>query len=583
MNALRWVLPLISQRRAAFFGTIASSLLHQLGILALSATSALFLGHALFSASFPDEWRMLATVIAALALAVAVLAWWESYISHDLAYALLAVLRSTAFTELARSSPARTGARSGSDDTASVMGDVETLEWLFAHTIAQMLTSIVVLGVGGTLSALISPQLIGVWAAAAVLLFALPWALSRWGLTQGRKTRSSAVHVHSLFVETIQGIGDLTAAGELPQRLRRVEKADQELARWQLRSGTRASLEGALSETIVAGAGILAILLMGATVRDGRTPPELVAVAMVLAMGTLGPAAQIAGLLKNFGTLIASTNRLHTVFTAPDAAPAPDSPVHDIDPTQAGSLEFVDVSFGYNPDSPVLHSISFRIRPGESVALAGPSGAGKSTIAALALRTWDPDTGQVRIGGAPADRIEDPLLRRAVTAVPQEAHLMRGTVRTNLLLARPDASDAQVEQAADAALLRDPRSGLPEGLDTPVGERGDGLSGGQRARVSFARALLTGADILVLDEAAAHLDPHSEDDLTRALRTHADLTTLVIAHRTRTILACDRVLVLDGGRIVEEGAPQALLEDRDSHLSALLERELTIDTENRSQ
>lgn len=577
MRSLLWILPVIAERRAAFAGTIASNLLHQVGTLALAAFSALFLGLALFSPGFADEWRTLSAVIAALIVVVAVCAWWESYISHDLAYALLAALRSRAFGELARSVPTRSTGRSSADETATVMGDVETLEWLFAHTVAQMLTSAVVLAIGGVVSALISPLLIGVWLTAALLLAALPWIMSRWGIHQGARVRGAGVALHSLLVETVQGAGDLAAAGELRRRLARVDATDRELSRWQLRSGSRAGFEGALSELIVSAAGVFAVIMMAGAVNAGEVSPQYVAVAMVVAIGTLAPAAQIAGLLKNLGGLIASTGRLREIFTAPDAAPRPAEPAIELDPTNVDALEFDAVTFGYDPADPVLHDVSFRIERGEIVALVGASGAGKSTVAALALRMWDPDAGRVVVGGASANGVSDGSLRRSVTAVPQETQLLRGTVTTNLMLARPDASIEQLHRAADAAHLRDPRSGFATGLDTQVGERGAGLSGGQRARVSFARAMLTGAPFIVLDEASAHLDLRSERDLADVLRAHPDRGALVIAHRSQAIAACDRVIVMEQGRITEEGTPTNLLADDTSALSTLLRREAVAD------
>ncbi|SOD62775.1 ABC transporter [Streptomyces zhaozhouensis] len=227
--------------------------------------------------------------------------------------------------------------------------------------------------------------------------------------------------------------------------------------------------------------------------------------------------------------------------------PAPRQPrTHHTHPP-TGTLN----AFRHQPEGhAVLSEVSFSVRPGETVALTGPSGGGKSTCVQLALRLWDPDSGRVTLGGVDLRDLADADLRALVTAVPQRVDLLTGTIADNIALASPDAPSRRLRAAADTAGLLDSAAGLPLGLDTPVGERGTGLSGGQRARVALARALLVEPRVLVLDETLAHLDAHAEAALTAALRTHAsDRITLLISHREATLRAADRVLELRAGRI----------------------------------
>jgi ATP-binding cassette subfamily B protein len=210
--------------------------------------------------------------------------------------------------------------------------------------------------------------------------------------------------------------------------------------------------------------------------------------------------------------------------------------------------------------SEVLHDVSFRVEPGQMVALVGPSGAGKTTISSLVPRLYDVTAGTVRISGVDVRKATMASLRDVVGVVTQDPHLFHDTLRANLLYARPEASEAQVMDALDLAQIGHIVADLPDGLDTVIGERGYRLSGGEKQRVALARLLLKAPDIVVLDEATAHLDSESEAAVQRALReTLSGRTSLVIAHRLSTVREADELLVIDNGRIVERGTHASLL------------------------
>ncbi len=210
--------------------------------------------------------------------------------------------------------------------------------------------------------------------------------------------------------------------------------------------------------------------------------------------------------------------------------------------------------------SEVLHDVSFSVEPGQMVALVGPSGAGKTTISMLVPRLYDVTAGAVRIDGIDVRKASMASLRDVVGVVSQDPHLFHDTLRANLMYARPEASEAEVLEALDQAQIGHIVSDLPDGLDTVIGERGYRLSGGEKQRVALARLLLKAPDIVVLDEATAHLDSESEAAVQRALReTLAGRTSLVIAHRLSTVREADELLVVDDGRIVERGTHASLL------------------------
>jgi len=220
-----------------------------------------------------------------------------------------------------------------------------------------------------------------------------------------------------------------------------------------------------------------------------------------------------------------------------------------------GELAFERVSFSYPSRSvSALSDLSFTVRPGERVALVGPSGAGKSTVLQLALRFYDPASGRVTVDGVAAPQADPEAWRKRFALVPQEPTVFGVSVADNIAYGRPEASRADIEEAARLAAADGFIQNLPEGYDTVVGERGVTLSGGQRQRLAIARAVLKDAPILLLDEATSALDSESERAVQDALDALMQgRTTLVVAHRLATILSADRILVMDEGRVVEEG------------------------------
>jgi len=240
------------------------------------------------------------------------------------------------------------------------------------------------------------------------------------------------------------------------------------------------------------------------------------------------------------------------------ARPSVSAPAHPRPlPTPArGEVAFEDVTFAYpgRPDLPALSGFSLNVRPGERVALVGPSGAGKSTVFRLLLRFYDPQGGQVRLDGVALTEADPAEVRARIALVAQDAPLFSGSALEALRFGREDATQDELRAAARAAEAEAFLAALPQGFDTPLGERAKTLSGGQRQRLAIARALVRGARILLLDEATSALDAENERLVQRALADAMQgRTTLVIAHRLATVLAADRIVVMDAGRVVEEG------------------------------
>jgi ATP-binding cassette, subfamily B, bacterial len=272
----------------------------------------------------------------------------------------------------------------------------------------------------------------------------------------------------------------------------------------------------------------------------------------------------VAVLSEVYGDLLraaGATERLMELLSATSPVGDPAQPVA-LPAVQGSSVGFEQVTFHYpsRPDQAALEDFSLQIRPGETVALVGPSGAGKSTVFQLLLRFYDAQTGDVKLDGVSVRGTSLQTLRQRVGIVPQDSTVFSTSALENIRYGRPEASDAEVHAAAQAAFAHDFISALPEGYNTYLGERGVRLSGGQRQRISIARAMLKNPPLLLLDEATSALDAESERVVQAALEAAmANRTTLVIAHRLATVLKADRIVVIDGGRIVDIGTHHELV------------------------
>jgi ATP-binding cassette, subfamily B, bacterial len=277
----------------------------------------------------------------------------------------------------------------------------------------------------------------------------------------------------------------------------------------------------------------------------------------VLASSALGSLSETGG---EVAAASGAAERLFEILSIKPAILAPAQPLALPVPPR-GEVAFEDVRFAYptRQNAPALNGVSFRVRQGEKLAIVGPSGAGKSTIFHLLLRFYDPTAGRITFDGVRLADLDPKELRGRIALVPQDSVMFASSVRDNIRFGRPDASDAEVARAAEHANAASFIAALPQGYDTPVGERGITLSGGQRQRIAIARAILRNAPLLLLDEATSSLDAESEKQVAAALTDlMRERTTIVIAHRLATVQSCDRILVMNEGRIVEEGTHQSL-------------------------
>ncbi len=503
-----------------------------------------------------------------------VLHWLESWLAHDTAYRLLADMRLDMFKKLDALAPAYLTRRRSGDLVGVATHDIELIEYFFAHTVTPAFVAVLV-----PLGVLVTLWAFG-WPLALVLLpfllfAALTPVLGRATIDRlGSRAREVSGDLNAHAVDSVQGLGEVVAFQQVSRRGREQDAKADEYLEARMPFLRDLTLQTARQE-VATGLGGLAVILTGAAlVADGRLDSGILPLLTLLAMSAFVPVWEIAQVGRQLADTLGSTRRVYAVHAEPVTVRDGPGVEQNGRPTSA-ALEMSGVSFVYpSRRRRALADVSFSVPAGSTVALVGPSGAGKTTVANLFLRFWDPDRGVVRMNGHDLKAYGLDDLRRRIALVAQDTYLFNDTLRNNILLARPDASQAELTAAVEKASLADLVVSLPDGLDTVVGERGAQLSGGQRQRVAIARAFLKDAPILILDEATSHLDAVNEQAVRAALDLlQRDRTTVVIAHRLSTVRDADHIIVLEEGQVAEVGAHRALL-DRKGLYARLVSRQL---------
>ncbi|PXY23181.1 ABC transporter [Prauserella coralliicola] len=368
----------------------------------------------------------------------------------------------------------------------------------------------------------------------------------------------AAADIAGRAIELGQAQPVLRAAGQSSTGTARMREALDE-HRTVYRRGLRRSMAPDLTYTGVIMAGFVAILVVSALLLlDGTLGVAEVVALLVLAVRFLEPLGNLVELIGALHAMDNAVGRVRALLATPPL-PEADRPVTELPGT---SVELSGVTFTYPGGStPALAGVSFTCAPGSTTAIVGPSGSGKTTVTRLIARFFDPQEGSIRIGGVDVRELDQRTLLDGIAVVFQDVYLFDDTIEENLRLAKPDATDAELAEAARAARLDEVVERLPEGWHTRVGEGGSRLSGGERQRVSIARAFLKQARIVLIDEAASALDPENERAVSQAIaRLAADRgrTVLVIAHRPATLDAADHVLTLHNGHVAEAGTPAGL-------------------------
>ena len=548
-------------------GGALASLVTLLANVALMATSGWFIAQmALIGlAGATMNYFTPAAFIRAMAITRTGGRYVERLVTHEATFRLLQQLRVWFYQRLEPLAPARLLELRSADLSSRILSDIDALNHLYLRVLVPV--GVAVLGgvVIVVFMALFSSRV-----ALSTLLFlllagvAVPALTFRLGQPPGRALVDLRAKLRSAAVDGLQGLGELQIYGGAAMQAQRIGLLTEDMIGQQRRLSDATGLSQGLLG-LLANLAMWATLLLAIPLVDNRiiTPAQLPMLALFV-LASFEAVLPLPLALQMLGETLAAARRVFSIIDArPQVEERPDLPAPQW--IQA-SVEIDGLRLRYpraagTPGPWVIDGLDLSLRAGERVALVGPSGAGKSTVVQAMLRFWDYQQGQIRIGGHDLRDWPSEALRQHVAVVSQDTYLFNTTIRDNLLLARPEATDAELIAACRAAQLHDFIATLPEGYDTWVGEAGMRLSGGQARRVAIARALLRNAPLLILDEPTEGLDALTERDLLRDIaRLMEGRTVLLITHKLAALpAAVDRVLVMESGRIIESGSPAELL------------------------
>ncbi len=527
--------------------------------VALLATSGFLLARA---SEHPGIVAITGAVVAVRGFSVGrgVFRYGERLSSHDVAFRVLGDMRVAIYRRLERLAPAGLRTFRSGDLVARLVSDVDAVQDLFIRGIAPPLTA----------------ALVGAGAVAACLLVLVPAAgLLVAGLVAGglavplisvavdrrarRRTGPARGQLAATIANLLAGAADLHAFGAEQAGLDHADATDAELTSLSRVSAAAAGAGTGLG-SLAAGLTLWGVLVLGvAAVGAGTISRVPLAVLTLTALAAFEAVTGLPAAAQALGHTRTSARRICAVLDAPDPVPQPALPRPAPRPPVAVSLQGASVR--YEPDGPLaLDLLDLDLRPGRRVALVGPNGAGKSTVAALLLRFCDPCAGTVTLCGHDLTAYDQDDVRTVIGGCPQDPHIFAGTIAANLRLARPDATDDDLAEAAAGARLLPWIRSLPQGLATPVGARGAALSGGERQRIALARALLADPAVLILDEPTASLEAAARQALMAdLLAVTAGRATLLITHDFDGLDQMDEIVVLDQGRTAERGRHEELI------------------------
>jgi ATP-binding cassette subfamily C protein CydC len=521
--------------------------------IALMATSAYLISKATV-ASEVAALTLAITSVRVFAISRGCFRYLERLVSHKATFKILEHLRAWFYAAIEPLAPSRLSTYRSGDVLARSVADVETLQNFYVRVVVPPLAAAL-----GVILACVILAVFG-WSLAATLFvflllsgIALPLTMQRLGAKTGAEIVAVRSELNAVLVDEVQGTADLLVF-DLDERHReKLLRLNHDLEKLQERMAVLRGVSNGLSVAF-AGLAVVAVVALAVPLVSGDAiHPIYLALLPLTAMASFEAVQPLAPALQQLSANQVAGRR---IFELIDSAPAV------IDPTDAAeipadtNIAFSNVSFGYEPNGlAVLEDVTFEIPAGHRVGITGPSGSGKSTIVNLLLRFWDYHSGEITLGGLNLRDYRAEDVRSLISVVPQDVHLFNASIRGNLLLANPDATDAEIVASCRVGLLADFIDGLPEGYDTRIGENGLLLSGGERQRMAIARAVLKASPIVILDEPTANLDPETELKLLDSLEPFlTGRSALMISHRAAVLERAGLVLTMENGRIIDASA-----------------------------
>ncbi len=567
LRLLRFVLPfsgLAALSILAGFATVASS-------IGLMAASAYIISYAALAPSIA-ELQVAIVGVRFFGITRGLFRYLERYLSHQVTFRLLARLRTWFYQELEPLAPGRLLEHRSGDLLARILGDIESLENFYVRALAPpwvaFFVSLLALGILAGFELRLALVLLSFLALAGVFLPLLANMLAR---KSGARIVTVRAHLYAALVEGLQGMADLVANNRQTSQSQRIAAHIQALSSVQRRFSLLAALQPALGG-FLANLALWAVLASAIPlVAGGQMNGVYLAVVALTALTSFEALTPLPVAAQYWGANLQAASRLFEIVDTPAEAASPGgTPASTPGPRRefppALDLQVKDISFSYSnapmgtPATQVLNGISFDLPQGKHLAIVGPSGAGKSTLVNLLLCFYQVQKGQILLGGAALAELDAEKVRSKIAVISQSTYLFSASIRDNLRLARPQASQAQIEKAVEQAGLHHFIQDLPQGYDTWVGEHGMRLSGGERQRLAIARALLKDAPLLILDEVTTNLDALTERQVLAAISSFwQGRSALMITHRLADLPGVDEILVMEQGRVVERGSHAELL------------------------
>ena len=496
-------------------------------------------------------------VVAVLALASAS----RYYLVMTIGERIVADIRRDVFSHLMSLSPAFFDAARSGELISRLTADTTQIKSAAGASISIALRNSLLFVGAVTMMVFTSPRLSG-FVLLAIPLIVIPLvAFGRWVRRLSRNAQDTLADATAYASELVGAIRTVQAyTGERLATARFTGEVEQAYEAARTSTKARAVLTAII--IFIVFTSVVAILWVGShDVLTGAITPGRLGQFVLYAAFAASGLGQLSEVWGEVSAASGAAERLFEILRVKPEIAAPVAP-RALPVPPRGDVNFENVSFAYpmRPELPAIDRVSFSVKAGEKVAIVGPSGAGKSTLFHLLLRFYDTTSGTISFDGVPIKQADPGEVRKHIALVPQDSVVFGASARENIRFGRPEATDAEVERAAELAHATEFIRRMPEGLETELGERGVTLSGGQRQRIAIARAILRDAPLLLLDEATSSLDAESETLVQTALEElMRHRTTLVIAHRLATVLSCDRILVLEQGRIVEQGTHASLV------------------------
>jgi len=543
-GTLRALLRLVPVPRRRLAGAAVLGALTVVFGVGLMATAGYLISRA---AERPEILSLMLAIVAVQFFGIGrpVLRYLERLASHDMTLRVLGGLRARFYERIEPLAPAELDCYRKGDLLSRMVADVDALQNLYLRGLEPPLVALLAGAVSVGAAAAFLPEA-GLVLAAGLLAagVAVPALAGVLGARAGRRQATTRGELSGELIEMLRGAPELVAFGGEAAAVERVRAADRTLVKLARRDALAAGLADGLG-LVVTGLTVAGVLAVAISAHDhGDLNRVLIAMLALLALAAFEAVTPLGAAARELSATLAAGRRVLELTDRSAAVRDPVDPVPRPEWPFAVALEGVTARYP-REERPALDGVTLRLEPGERVALLGPSGAGKTTAANLLLRFLDPDRGRVTIAGRDVREYRQDDVRRAISVAGQESHLFSASIRDNVRLARPDATDDEVADALRRARIWDWIRRLPDGLDTFVGEEGRELSGGQRQRIVLARALLAGAPVLVLDEPTAHLDPVTASELVDDVFSAAgDRTVLLITHRSEGLELVDRVVRL---------------------------------------